>query len=280
MMAWEWKKNQTGRPMYKAIAKLIYYWWFAVLYGHVGSLVDLVLVNSTWTYDHIKSLWGFFSARRIHILYPPCLVPDDTSTSAEQTSHHEKRERRIVSVGQFRPEKDHALQVESLAKLFEKYPLHKQEKVQLLLIGSCRNESDQERVRELTMLIEQRNLTDFVHFLINPPNKELQESMASSLVGIHTMRQEHFGIGIVEMMAVGLITIAHNSGGPKTDIVKHKVTGYLATTPEEYADALHEALVLPEQEAQRMREQARASVTRFSDRSFEESLPAVLSHLP
>jgi alpha-1,2-mannosyltransferase len=29
---------------------------------------------------------------------------------------------------------------------------------------------------------------------------------------IHTMRFEHFGIAIVELMASGLITIAHNSG--------------------------------------------------------------------
>jgi hypothetical protein len=30
-------------------------------------------------------------------------------------------------------------------------------------------------------------------------------------LGIHTMWNEHFGIGIVEMMAAGLITIAHRS---------------------------------------------------------------------
>jgi hypothetical protein len=28
-------------------------------------------------------------------------------------------------------------------------------------------------------------------------------------LGIHTMWNEHFGIGIVEMMAAGLLTIAH-----------------------------------------------------------------------
>ena len=33
------------------------------------------------------------------------------------------------------------------------------------------------------------------------------------------MWNEHFGIGIVEMMAAGLLVIAHNSGGPKTDII-------------------------------------------------------------
>jgi len=34
------------------------------------------------------------------------------------------------------------------------------------------------------------------------------------------MRAEHFGISIVEMMASGLITVAHNSAGPKYDIIQ------------------------------------------------------------
>jgi len=33
------------------------------------------------------------------------------------------------------------------------------------------------------------------------------------------MKFEHFGISIVEMMAAGIITIAHNSAGPKQDII-------------------------------------------------------------
>lgn len=43
--------------------------------------------------------------------------------------------------------------------------------------------------------------------------------MASAKVGLHTMRDEHFGISIVEMMAAGILTIAHKSGGPLKDII-------------------------------------------------------------
>lgn len=275
MMAWEWKKTQDGRPMYKTIAKLVYYWIFSFLYGRVGSLANLVLVNSTWTYAHIRRLWGFFSARRIHIVYPPCRVPADSTLTHQKTST--ERVRRIVSIGQFRPEKDHALQIECFAALLSNYPQHKQEKVKLLLIGSCRNKSDENRVSELQRLVEKRNIQEFVSFLINPPYADLQEKMKSSLVGIHTMRQEHFGIGIVEMMAAGLITVAHDSGGPKSDIIRHRITGYLATTPFQYAEAIHAALTLPPQEVRIIREHARASATRFSDRAFDDSLSAVLS---
>jgi hypothetical protein len=33
------------------------------------------------------------------------------------------------------------------------------------------------------------------------------------------MWNEHFGIGVVEYMAAGLVPVAHNSAGPKLDIV-------------------------------------------------------------
>ena len=38
---------------------------------------------------------------------------------------------------------------------------------------------------------------------------ELLKELGDGLIGIHTMWNEHFGIGIVEMMAAGLLTIAH-----------------------------------------------------------------------
>jgi alpha-1,2-mannosyltransferase len=38
-------------------------------------------------------------------------------------------------------------------------------------------------------------------------------------VAIHTMKHEHFGISVVELMSSGIITIAHNSAGPKEDII-------------------------------------------------------------
>ncbi|KAF1743218.1 hypothetical protein MXB_2028 [Myxobolus squamalis] len=49
--------------------------------------------------------------------------------------------------------------------------------------------------------------------------------MSDSLIGLHTMVQEHFGIGIVEMMASGLVVVAHESGGPKRDIMQNTWEG-------------------------------------------------------
>ena len=54
---------------------------------------------------------------------------------------------------------------------------------------------------------------------MNIPYSKLIELMGQASIGIHTMRAEHFGIAIVEMMASGVITIAHNSAGPLEDII-------------------------------------------------------------
>lgn len=42
--------------------------------------------------------------------------------------------------------------------------------------------------------------------------------------------------------AAGVVPVAHNSGGPRDDIVTPGVTGYLATEPDEYADAFAHVL--------------------------------------
>jgi hypothetical protein len=41
------------------------------------------------------------------------------------------------------------------------------------------------------------NHYDAVQLSINPPYSELQQSMQTASMGIHTMQQEHFGIGII-----------------------------------------------------------------------------------
>jgi len=89
------------------------------------------------------------------------------------------------------------------------------------------------------------------------------------------MWNEHFGIGVVELMAAGVIAVAHNSGGPKADIVvpyNGHPTGFLAWTVEEYAQALEQIFSDEFQGSSKMqtlREEARASVQRFSDENFK-----------
>ena len=64
----------------------------------------------------------------------------------------------------------------------------------------------------------------------NQSREAIVDVFKISKVAIHTMKEEHFGISIVEMMSAGLITIAHASGGPQHDIIgcKQEPVGFVA----------------------------------------------------
>lgn len=91
------------------------------------------------------------------------------------------------------------------------------------------------------------------------------------------MWNEHFGISIVEMLAAGLLVIAHNSGGPAMDIINGisgpNQTGYLASTEEEYAKCMKDAIDLLEknEECLTIRSRGRDSTKRFSDEIFVQN---------
>jgi len=107
------------------------------------------------------------------------------------------------------------------------------------------------------------------------------------------MWNEHFGIGIVEMMAAGLIEVTHNSGGPKSDIVvpiqraadedgplrSTTITGYLATSADEYANHIYHALTLSDVEAAEIRNNAQESARRFTDDVFAAAFQKAIHEL-
>ncbi len=118
----------------------------------------------------------------------------------------------------------------------------------------------------------------------NVPNDVLlREYYARALIGLHTMRDEHFGIGVVEMMAAGTIVIAHNSAGPREDIVvpfNGRATGLLASTADEYARAIEQVLQMTEQQRRDLQMNARESLQQFSDQTFARKVIEALESLP
>jgi alpha-1,2-mannosyltransferase len=79
------------------------------------------------------------------LVYPPC----DTEELSQLPLT--PRERLVISVAQYRPEKGHALQVDLFAALLKRYPEYQQgdQAVKLVFIGGCRNEGDEKRVQDL-----------------------------------------------------------------------------------------------------------------------------------
>jgi alpha-1,2-mannosyltransferase len=245
--------------------KVYYYNFFSILYKFVGSFSDVVLVNSTWTDGHIKEIWQIPS--KIKIVYPPC------DTQSLINFPLENRNRTIISVAQFRPEKDHTFQISIIERLLSTYPEYRTNSsaVKLVFIGSVRNDQDAKRVEDLQTLINEKKLQNVIHIVENASYQELLGYLESSLIGLHVMKNEHFGISIIEYMVAGLIPVAHNSGGPKMDIVSVK-SGFLADDIDGYVEALHTILKMDPQDQNIMQQTARRRVIRkFSENVFIES---------
>ncbi|KAF9152405.1 asparagine-linked glycosylation protein [Linnemannia schmuckeri] len=270
--------NEVAKSSLYTALKLVYYRLFALIYALVGKFCHVVMTNSSWTKGHIDSLWGIKST----VVYPPC----DTEAFKDFPLHD--RERIVVSVAQFRPEKGHPLQLDAMAQLLKDHPEYRQKAdgseknpkaVQLVMVGSARNESDSNRIKQLKEKAAQLGITDNVTFVVNAPFSELQAWLARSKIGIHAMLDEHFGIGVVEYMAAGLVPVAHNSAGPKMDIVRpynNKPTGYLASTPQEFADAIEKVLSAGDSTLD-MQLRARDSVQeRFSEKVFGDGFQKCL----
>ena len=246
--------------------KLIYYKLFAKLYGLMGRCANVVMVNSSWTLNHINELWNV--PNRTFLVYPPCNT--DAYLKLE-LSDSKRNQYQIVSLAQFRPEKNHKLQIYIIDKLLSKLDDEQKSKLKLILIGSVRDEQDERRVAELKQLVTNLSLNQNIEFRLNISFDEILDVMNSSNIGLHTMRNEHFGIAIVESMAAGLIMIANNSAGPQMDIINHGQNGYLASTLDEYVAILSDVLNKNESELFKLRKEARLKSTRFSDETFETS---------
>mmetsp|Transcript_141013 Transcript_141013/g.450186 ORF Transcript_141013/g.450186 Transcript_141013/m.450186 type:complete len:502 (+) Transcript_141013:120-1625(+) len=267
-------------------AKLLYYKAFAWVYSIVGRFAEVVMVNSSWTGGHINTLWKI--PDRTSVVFPPC----DTRMLAALPLDRCLADGGgflVLSLAQFRPEKDHPLQLRALARLFELVPQHREQgagRVRLILAGGCRDDGDRGRVAALRALgtelglrqrgAEQGGETDWdFDFRTNISMSEMKELLGKATVGLHTMREEHFGINVVEFMAAGAIPLAHNSGGPKMDIVtplKEQRTGFLANDDNTYAAALKAIFALSSEERTKIAAAARASVRdRFAQEAFERA---------
>jgi len=286
--------------------KVAYYRAFARAYGAAGRCAapSGVMANSRWTAAHIRELWG----GDVSIVYPPC--PTEALASLPMVP----RDRTIVSLAQFRPEKDHAVQLRAFAELRSR-GRGAYDDVRLEIMGGVRDAGDAERLQALremakALCIPSSRLT----FTPNPPFEYVKLALGRARVGLHTMPREHFGIVCVEMQAAGCVLLAHDSGGPKEDIAVpawrpvagvpafpsrqsssssssskkgrggttsvlglegQRPTGLLASTVEGYADAL-EAVFSGALDASALAAAGRESAGRFSDSAFTEGFLSVL----
>lgn len=156
-----------------------------------------MMVNSSWTEEQINQIWQCPS--KTYRVFPPTDTEGFKSVGQlnmdAEKEDEDLRLIKIVSIAQFRPEKDHPLQIRTLYQLREL--LHEREwnRVCLVLIGSVRNKADLARVKDMEDLCKHLSVENNVKFCVNISYHELQAELEDGLIGLHTTWNEQFGIG-------------------------------------------------------------------------------------
>lgn len=261
----------------KSALKVLYYKAFALLYGVSGAFANVVMVNSSWTARHIEQLWWRW--REPLLVYPPVDTVDLQQLPLDRRLKHLF----LVSVQQFRPEKNIGLQLQAYAQARRRAGNDKDGYAvrvsRLKIIGGQRNSDDAAVLSALQEQARELGIADHVDWIINASYEELKRELGGAVGGLHSMVDEHFGISVVEYMAAGVIPVANNSGGPKEDIViAHpgidgtlELTGFLASTVDEYATAITQVLIMDQRDRLKIAAAAQRRAQMFSTEVFHHA---------
>lgn len=155
----------------------------------------LVLANSHYTANEIRE----YSQKSVDVLYPPFSSEiEEIGKNTVKTS----QENLVVTTSRFEPHKQ-----------LEKIPLiasRTSSNIQFAVIGRCYSK---ETLANLQNMVKKLGLTDRVKFYPNASAETKIDLLKRAKLYFHTMVGEHFGIAIVEAMALGCLPIVHNSGG-------------------------------------------------------------------
>jgi glycosyltransferase involved in cell wall biosynthesis len=228
-------------PLYNAICMAL------CNYSPASMKRNTTLVNSQFIAERVLETHGIPSL----ILPPPVPVPI-VDTPWEQRSPS------IVGLGRMDPIKRWHWAVETVDRLRERG-----HQVGLTLIGHADHAGV---VGNLKALQATRPWFRLLHDL---SREELIAEVARHRYGIHTMFEEHFGIGPAELQRLGCLVFAHNSGGPREIVGNHEAL--LFEHPAEAAERIAAVLSNARLESE-LRAHAMRQATQYTTAAFVASL--------
>lgn len=292
----------------RGLLKRQYWHLFARLYGWVGGSTDVVMTNSSWTQSHIEQLWGKARQRRgkeygVEVVFPPVAVEELEAGIVISRENEDDRRPTLLYIAQFRPEKNHQLIIKSFARFVrnchpdaltsttssnQDAPRDSARIPHLTLIGSVRDAADEKLIYSLRLLVHELRITEHVTFVLNATWDAILSELRTATIGVNGMWNEHFGIGVVEYQAAGLIGVVHDSGGPKRDICIEMgdgeggsgPTGIHASDVDGFAAGFEQVLAkMDDEQRYLMRLRARRSSRRFSGGEFDRRWLAHMERL-
>jgi len=201
--------------------------------------VDLVLSNSEWSANIVKSVYG----EKPVVLNPP--IPPNVGI-VEHAKPFDDRENIVVMVGRFGVEKRYHWVVQEVLPRLKKLVSD----VRLYVFGSSKTKSSRgyyRRVMSLALETGLRVSTDIdanaeVYLVENAPRSAINSVMNRAKLFLHAAINEHWGVAVTEAMARSLPVVVHKSGGPWSDIVVGSLHGLGYTTTEEAVEMVSKLL--------------------------------------
>ncbi len=155
----------------------------------------LVLANSYYTAAEVQK----YSQKTAQVLYPPFSQSIlDQGKNAQKPSD----ENLVVTVSRLDANKH----LERIPQVAAQTPKN----IKFAVIGRLYNDGP---LKYLEALTKKMGLSDRVTFYPNASAEEKTDLLRRAKLYLHTMEGEHFGISIVEAMAMGCVPVVHDSGG-------------------------------------------------------------------
>ncbi len=220
------------------------------------NLIDykkrLIIANSYYTAAEVNS----FSHKPVEVVYPPFA---SYISKIGKDNVKDTQENLVVTTSRL-----------DSNKLLERIPqIAKQtdKNIHYAVIGRLYN---QPILTYLQGIVKKLGVEDRVKFYPNASATQKISLLKQAKLYLHTMEGEHFGISIVEAMALGCVPIVHNSGGMK-EFVPAK---YRYQTPMEAAQKISQELA---EWAPDKAEEAKTIADRFSLAHFSENFMRLYS---
>ncbi len=156
---------------------------------------NLTLVNSDWTGEHVKELYGL----EPRTLYPP--VPGDYPERS-----WDDRDKAVICVGRIAQDKRLERIFEIVRRTRDTVP-----GLRLRIAGVAYSGPGGDEGLAFARQAAEQN--DWVDLHLDLPRDALCDLMCRSRIGIHAKEYEHFGISVAEMVRAGAAVFVHDSGG-------------------------------------------------------------------
>jgi glycosyltransferase involved in cell wall biosynthesis len=213
-----------------------------------GSKYGLTITLSNFCKEKIEEFY-YPLKNKIQVIYPPVNIKafwDEKKNRAKQ----------VISSGIFNPIKDQLSQI----KIAEAFP-----HIKFFITGYISQKSEKKYYNECLNYIARHDITN-VGLIPNISQVNLKKLLKKSAYFIHSRKNEHFGISIVEAIAAGCIPLVHNSGGQK-EIVPFDELRF-----DSVDEAMEKFKTISNSDKKKYRNYLQNHILQFSEEKFEQKL--------